>query len=72
MNNNYPLRIYLDHDDGEENWVAEYPDLPGCIGVGKTKEEALAEAEINKSLWLEAAMDNGEKIPEPNTAYSME
>lgn len=72
MNTDYPLRIYLDNDNNTYNWVAEYPDLPGCIGVGDTKEEALSEAEANKSVWLESAEENSEKIPSPSISYSME
>ncbi|MDW7656523.1 MAG: toxin-antitoxin system HicB family antitoxin [Bacillota bacterium] len=72
MNIDYPIRIYLDTENDTYNWVAEYPDLPGCIGVGDTKEEALSEAEANKSIWLESAEENGEKIPMPSIAYAME
>lgn len=72
MNTDYPLRIYLDTENDTNNWVAEYPDLPGCIGVGDTKEEALSEAEANKLVWLESAEENGEKIPMPSNSYSME
>lgn len=70
MNKNYPLRLYTDESDDLVEWIAEYSDLPGCIGVGDTAEEAIAEAEINKNLWIEAAEKLGSTIPEPSEIYS--
>lgn len=70
MNKNYPMRLYTDESSDLVEWIAEYSDLPGCIGVGDTAEEAIAEAEINKNLWLEAAEKSGSKIPEPSEIYS--
>jgi predicted RNase H-like HicB family nuclease len=57
----YPMRVFLFSDD----WVAEFYDLPGCIGVGDNPEEAVSEALIMKPLWLESAMSIGRPIPEP-------
>jgi predicted RNase H-like HicB family nuclease len=65
----YPINLYLDSSDKEAMWVAEYPDLPGCIGVGKTKEEALNTAEVFKAMWLETAAEIGKQIPEPRESY---
>ncbi len=70
MDANYPIRIFADNSSDHIYWVVEYPDLPGCIGVGDTPEEALIEGEIHKNLWLEAAQEIGEEIPEPNNMYS--
>ncbi len=51
-------------DDGEE-WIATYPDLKGCVGGGKTPQEAIKMAEEEKEFYLEALEAMGEKIPEP-------
>lgn len=70
MGKNYPMRIYTDESVEVIEWIAEYPDLPGCIGVGDTMEEALAEAESNKKLWIEAAKKMGADVPEPSEIFS--
>ncbi len=41
MDKNYPMREYP-YDNGDSlDWVAEFPDLQGCIGAGNTIEEAI-------------------------------
>lgn len=40
--------------DGTAEWVCEYPDLKGCIGVGDSYGEAILSAEENKIVWMEA------------------
>ena len=37
----YPINLYKEIENNESYWVAEHPDLPGCITYGETKEEAL-------------------------------
>ena len=44
-----------------------YPDLPGCLTVGKSIEDAYRNAEDAKREWMLAAMDSGLAIPEPDT-----
>ena len=66
MVRNYPMRLYTDESAEPIEWIAEYSDLPGCIGVGDTAAEAIAEAEINKSLWIEATEKLGGTVPEPS------
>lgn len=70
MVKNYPMRIYTDENAEGIEWIAEYPDLPGCIGVGDTAAEAIAEAEFNKGLWIEAAKKMGAEVPEPSEIFS--
>lgn len=55
-----PLR----EDDGG-GWLAEIPLLQGCITDGDTQLETLEMIEDAKRGWLEVALENGEKIPEP-------
>lgn len=43
MNLPYRLEILPDPDEG--GYVVRYPDLPGCITVGDTMNDALANAE---------------------------
>ena len=49
-----------------EGSVGAYvPDLPGCIAIGKTKEEATALIRSAIALHLEAMREEGLTIPEP-------
>ena len=52
--------------DEDNCYVARFLELPDCIGVGKTQEEAVRELEINKRLKLEGHLELGFPIPEPS------
>jgi predicted RNase H-like HicB family nuclease len=56
-------RIDLFWSDGDEAWVANVPDLEYCSAHGDTPEEALAEVQIAKGLWLEIARERGWPLP---------
>lgn len=69
----YRMRIYpIDEEYGEIEWVAEFPDLPGCMGAGDTAEEAMVMAMDAKKAWIEAALEEGDIIPEPSDLYKMD
>lgn len=57
--------INLFWSDEDDCWVADIPDLRYCSAFGDTPQEALAEIEIAKQLWLETARERGTPIPEP-------
>ena len=59
----YEIIIYWSEEDGA--FIAEVPELAGCLADGKTYQEALANAEIIIDEWLETALDLGRQIPEP-------
>lgn len=59
----YEVILYWDADD--EVFVAEVPELPGCMAHGPTKSKAVQAAEDATSLWLQTAKDDGIAIPEP-------
>jgi predicted RNase H-like HicB family nuclease len=59
----YEIIIYWSNDD--ESFVAEVPELPGCMADGSTYQEALANTEIIIQEWLETAREIGRPIPEP-------
>lgn len=60
---NYRVELFFDPE--EKCWYAEFPELPGCLAHGATKEEALANTVEAKEAWLEATFDSGRDIPEP-------
>jgi predicted RNase H-like HicB family nuclease len=59
----YHINIFYSVED--EAYIADIPDLKYCSASGATPEEALHEVLLAKSLWLEAAAENGLPIPEP-------
>ena len=46
-------------------WLASVPALPGCMGDGETREEALADAESAIAEWMDAAARLGRSVPAP-------
>lgn len=63
-----PYRLEIVEDIEEGGFVAAYPDLPGCITCGETIEAAAANAVDAKRTWLEAALEDGVEIQEPDTS----
>ncbi|NLK45666.1 MAG: type II toxin-antitoxin system HicB family antitoxin [Treponema sp.] len=51
--NRYEIIIYWSNDDG--CYIAEVPELPGCMADGKTRSVALKNIETVISEWLETA-----------------
>lgn len=68
----YRMTLYPIKDVDTIEWVAEIPDLPGCIGCGDTPEEAIAMAKDAQRGWLKNAIDNNIKIPQPTNPYDAE
>lgn len=61
----YKLEILPDTKEG--GYIASYPELPGCITSGKTIKEAVENAMDAKKAWLEAALEDGTEIEEPDS-----
>ncbi|MHB8203992.1 MAG: type II toxin-antitoxin system HicB family antitoxin [Desulfomonilaceae bacterium] len=59
----YHINIFFSEEDGA--YIADIPDLDSCSAFGDTPEEALAEVEEAKKIWLEAASAQGKPIPKP-------
>lgn len=67
MEMSYRMEIVEDKEEG--GFVASYPDLPGCITCGETIENAAANAVDAKRAWIEAALEDGIEINEPDNPY---
>ena len=59
----YEIIIYWSEDD--QAFIAEVPELAGCMADGATYQEALANTEIVIQEWIETAKEIGRAIPEP-------
>ena len=63
MGPKYEIIIYWSNED--DCFIAEVPELLGCMSDGKTYSEALQNAEVIISEWIETAQQLGRAIPEP-------
>ncbi len=64
MNHNkYEVIIYWSKDD--KAYIAEVPELPGCMGDGETYEKALKNVQVIIKEWIETAKKEGRSIPQP-------
>lgn len=62
----YAMKVYPMHlENGKTEWCVEYPDLKGCVGGGDTIEEAIADAEASKRVYLNYLKDEGIELPVP-------
>ena len=59
----YEIIIYWSEQDG--HYIAEVPELPGCMADGETLEETLTMVQEVMQLWIETASEYGGPIPEP-------
>ena len=59
----YEVIIYWSEDD--QAFVAEVPELPGCMADGASYQEALTNVEIIIAEWIETAKELGRAIPAP-------
>ena len=65
MSLNYRMEIVGDKEEG--GFVVSYPELPGCITCGETMESAIANAQDAKKAWVQAALEEGIEIHEPDS-----
>ena len=59
----YELIIFWDKSN--QIFAVEVPELPGCMAHGRTKSEAITNAEAAIDLWIETAKEDGVPVPEP-------
>lgn len=59
----YEIILYWSNEDNA--YIAEVPELSGCMSDGGTAQEALANVEIIAKEWIETAQSLGRNVPEP-------
>jgi predicted RNase H-like HicB family nuclease len=59
----YEIIIYWSNEDNV--FVAEVPELPGCMAHGDTQAATLANANEAIQLWIDTAREDGIPVPEP-------
>ena len=61
--NHYEIIIYWSNED--QAFLAEAPELPGCMAHGNSYEEALRNVRDAMAFWIDVAREQGESIPAP-------
>lgn len=61
----YKYEIIIYWSNADDVFVAEAPELAGCMAHGATQEVALHNITEAMALWLEMAREFGDPIPEP-------
>jgi predicted RNase H-like HicB family nuclease len=61
--NKYEMIIYWSEED--QAYIAEVPELAGCMADGNSYQDAVNNAEQVIKEWIEAALELGRHIPEP-------
>lgn len=65
MKNDYKYELIIYWSEEDEAFIAEVPELPGCVADGATYAEALANVEVVIKEWIETAQELGRPIPDP-------
>ena len=55
--------IIIFWSDEDQAFVADVPELPGCMAHGDSHESALAAVKDAIMLWLETARSTGRAVP---------
>ena len=63
MNLNYEIVLYWSEEDAV--FVAEVPELAGCMAHGDSQEAALASVKEAMQLWIDTAKEFGDPVPVP-------
>ena len=63
--NAYKYEIIIYWSETDEAFIAEVPELAGCMADGKTYFNALENAQIIIKEWIETATELGKNIPTP-------
>ena len=58
-------KVIIYWSDDDQAFVAEVPELPGCMAHGKSQAEALRNARDAVSLWVRTAREFGDLVPQP-------
>jgi predicted RNase H-like HicB family nuclease len=62
------VRYVVIIEQGDGGFGAYVPDLPGCVTVGETREEAMRLIREAIEFYLEGVREEGLPVPEPSSS----
>ena len=63
MGKEYKIMTWFSQEDYA--FIAQVPQLPGCMAHWDTEEEALENIRVVIDLWIQTATESGMEIPQP-------
>jgi predicted RNase H-like HicB family nuclease len=54
-------------EQGDTSFGAWVPDLPGCVAVGETRDEAIDLIREAIEMHIDSLRENGEPVPPPHS-----
>jgi predicted RNase H-like HicB family nuclease len=54
-------------EQGDTSFGAYVPDLPGCVAVGESRDEAMQLIREAIEMHIESLRENGESVPPPHS-----
>ncbi len=70
MKKTVKLRYAVVFEKAPNNYCAYVPELPGCVGTGKTWEKMLAMIQEAMELYIEGMMECGYRVPMPRMSLA--
>lgn len=61
------MRYAIVIEQGDQNYSAYVPDLPGCVATGTTVDEVKQRMEEAVDMHVHGLEEDGEPVPEPRT-----
>ena len=61
----YKYETIIYWSDEDQSFIADIPELPGCMAHGASPDEVLVNAQAAMQLWLDTAQEFGDPIREP-------
>ncbi len=61
----YKYEVIVYWSEADDAYVAEVPELPGCMADGATYEETVKNVQVIIAEWIETAKASGREIPTP-------
>jgi predicted RNase H-like HicB family nuclease len=65
----YQINLYWSEED--QSYLAEVPELPGCMADGQSYQLALDNVQVIMQEWIETAQELGREIPVPHRRLSI-
>ncbi len=68
--NDYKYEIIIYWSEEDDSYIAEVPELAGCMADGSSYEEALRNTNVIIQEWIETAKSENRPIPVPKGKLS--
>ena len=65
-----PFTIEVEKEE-DGRWLSEIPELPGVLAYGRTREEAIARAQVLALRVLADRLEHGEPVPPMGEVFAV-